>query len=123
MGICLARILPLSPAASGPPPGDAAFLRRTGTGVTVSLRAQPRARRTALELTAEGGLKVAVTAPPEDGKANEAIVALLARSWRLPKSAFDVLQGAAARNKTIGITGEPSMLAQRIAEWVRGHNG
>ena len=89
----------------------------------MSLRAQPHARRTALELTAQGVLKVAVTAPPEDGRANEAIVALLAQSWRLPKSAFDVLQGAAARNKTIGIIGEPSVLAHRIAEWVRGHNG
>jgi uncharacterized protein (TIGR00251 family) len=89
--------------------------------VTVSLRAQPRARRTALDFTPRGGLKVAVTAPPEDGRANEAIVALLAQSWRLPKSAFEVIQGMAARNKTIGISGEPSMLVHRIAEWVRGH--
>jgi uncharacterized protein (TIGR00251 family) len=96
-------------------------LRRSAKGVTVSLRVQPRARRTALEFTFQGGLKVAVTAPPEDGRANEAIVALLAQSWRLSKSAFEVVQGAAARNKTIGISGEPSMLAHRIAEWVRGH--
>lgn len=99
------------------------FLRRTGKGVTVSLRVQPRARRTALELTGDGGLKVAVTTPPEDGKATQAVVALLAASWRLPKSAFTVVQGATARNKAIGITGEPSVLAQRIAEWVRGHKG
>jgi uncharacterized protein len=91
--------------------------------VTVDLRVQPRARRTALELTPEGGLKVAVTAPPEDGRANEAIMAVLAESWRLPKSAFEIVHGATARNKTIGIIGEPPMLALRIAEWVRGHHG
>lgn len=84
---------------------------------------QPRARRTALELTAEGGLKIAVTSPPEDGKANDAVVALLAEAWRLPRTAFGVVRGTAARNKTIGITGEPSVLAHRITEWVRGHQG
>jgi uncharacterized protein (TIGR00251 family) len=102
---------------------DLPFLRRSATGVSVSVRVQPRARHTALELTAQGALKVAVTAPPEDGRANEAVVALLAQSWRLPKSAFEVVQGATARNKTIGIIGEPLVLAHRIAEWVRGYHG
>ena len=91
--------------------------------MTVETRVQPRARRTAVELTAEGGLKIAVTSPPEDGKANEAVVALLAEAWRLPRTAFEIVRGIAARNKTIGITGEPCVLAQRITEWVRGHQG
>ena len=72
--------------------GDPAFLRRTATGITVALRAQPRARRTALD--GEGGaLKAAVTAPAEDGRANQAIIDLLAGTWRLPKSAFAVTRG------------------------------
>jgi hypothetical protein len=100
-----------------------AFLRRSAAGVTVEARVQPRARRPALELTAQGGLKIAVTSPPEDGKANEAVAALLAEAWRLPRTAFRVVRGIAARNKTIGITGEPSVLAQRITEWVRGYQG
>ena len=65
--------------------GDPAFVRRTVTGVTVELRAQPRARRTALECVA-GALKAQVTAPAEDGKANAAVIELLAETWRLPKS-------------------------------------
>ncbi len=99
---------------------DPAFLRRTVQGVTVELRAQPRARRTALEHST-GALKAAVTAPAEDGKANAAVVALLAAEWRLPRSAFDVLRGAAARDKVFSISGEPAALAGRIAEWVREH--
>ncbi|OFX03482.1 MAG: hypothetical protein A3D94_11345 [Alphaproteobacteria bacterium RIFCSPHIGHO2_12_FULL_66_14] len=101
---------------------DPVFLRRTDRGVTVELRAQPRARRTALECSAQGALKAAVTAPAEDGKANAAVVALLAAEWRLPRSAFDVLRGAAARDKVLTISGEPAALADRIVKWVREHD-
>ncbi|TAJ42425.1 MAG: DUF167 domain-containing protein [Reyranella sp.] len=100
---------------------DPAFLRRTERGVTVELRAQPKARRTALGHSKGGALKAAVTAPAEDGKANTAVVALLAAEWRLPRSAFAVLRGAAARDKVFSISGEPAALADRIAEWVREH--
>lgn len=89
-------------------------------GVTIELRVQPRARRTALEPTGEG-LKASVTAPPEDGKANDAVIALLSQEWRLPKSAFTVIKGATARNKTLSVTGEPAALASRIGEWMRTH--
>lgn len=100
---------------------DPAFLRRTGRGVTVELRAQPRARRTALECSTQGALKAAVTSPAEDGKANTAVIALLAAEWHLPRSAFDVMRGMAARDKVLSISGEPAALAGLIAEWVREH--
>lgn len=100
---------------------DPAFLRRIDRGVTVALRAQPRARRTAVECSAQGTLKVAVTAPAEDGKANTAVIALLAMEWHLPRSSFDVARGAAARDKVLSISGEPAALAGLIAEWMREH--
>jgi uncharacterized protein (TIGR00251 family) len=99
--------------------GDPPFLRRTASGVTLVLRVQPRARRTALEVDKSGALKSAVTAPPEDGKANAAVVDLLSREWRLPKSAFDVVKGAAARSKTISVTGDLAVLVERIGDWMR----
>ena len=98
--------------------GDPAFLRRTVTGVTVELRAQPRARRTTLECVA-GALKAQVTAPAEDGKANAAVIELLAETWRLPKSAFAVTRGATSRDKVLSIAGEPALLAARIMDWAR----
>ena len=94
------------------------FLRRTATGVTVEVRAQPRARRTALTC-ASGALKAQVTAPAEDGKANAAVIELLAATWRLPKSAFAVTRGTTSRDKVISIAGEPEQLAARIMEWTR----
>ena len=94
------------------------FLRRTGTGVTVEVRAQPRARRTALACI-DGALKAQVTEPAEDGRANAAVIDLLAATWRLPKSAFAVTRGATSRDKVLSIAGEPTLLALRIAEWTR----
>ena len=102
--------------------GDPAFLRRTGTGVTVELRAQPRARRTALDC-AGGTLKAQVTARAEDGKANAAVIELLAVTWRLPKSAFSVTRGATSRDKVISIAGEPALLVARIMDWARESAG
>ena len=98
--------------------GDPAFVRRTAAGVTVELRAQPRARRTALEC-AGGALKAQVTAPAEDGKANAAVIELLAETWRLPKSTCAVTRGATSRDKVISIAGEPALLAARIMDWAR----
>lgn len=99
-------------------PTDPVFLRRNPSGVTVQLRVQPRARRLALEVTPEGALKAAVTAAPEDGKANDAVVALLAQAWRLPKSTFEIVRGGTAREKTLMVAGDPAVLADRIAEWM-----
>ena len=116
MGVCLACLRPLSAA-----PVDPIFLRRTSGGVTIQLRVQPRARRSALEQTAEGGLKAAVTAAPEDGKANEAVVALLAQAWRFPKSTIEIVRGGTVREKVLSVAGEPEALVGRIAEWMDKH--
>jgi len=99
---------------------DPSFLRRASSGVTVELRVQPRARRTALERSGEA-LKAAVTAPPEDGKANDAVIALLAEQWRLPRSSFTIIKGAAARSKTVSVGGDPATLAALIGGWMRDH--
>lgn len=101
---------------------DPAFLRRTGTGVTVEVRAQPRARRTAL-VYVDGALKAQVTAPAEDGRANAAVIDLLAATWRLPKSAFTVTRGATSRDKVLSIAGEPALLAAKIIEWTKDSVG
>ena len=57
-------------------------------------------------------LKVTVTAPPEDGKANKAVIALLAKRLKLPKSAIDIASGETSRHKTLLIDGDPALLAQ-----------
>jgi hypothetical protein len=94
-----------------------------GDGVRVRLRVQPRARRHAvagLVPEADGGLalKVAVNAAPADGKANAAVIGLLAREWGLPKSRLSVVAGAADRRKTIHLQGDPRRLMQALELWL-----
>jgi len=64
-------------------------------------------------------LKAAVTAAPEDGKANDAVIALLADAWRVPKSSLSVLKGAASRAKTIALAGDPAVLSECIRNWMK----
>lgn len=92
-------------------------------GVRVRLRVHPRARRTAVDgLGAEAdgamAIKVAVTAAPADAKANAAVIALLAKAWGLPKSAFTVVAGAADRRKIIHLQGDPARLMQALEPWI-----
>ena len=84
-------------------------------GVRVALRVTPGASRTAivgLVETVGGGraLKVAVTVAPEGGKANDAVIKLLARTWRLPKSALTVIAGHTDRHKILHVSGCPADL-------------
>ncbi|MQX38080.1 DUF167 domain-containing protein [Roseospira navarrensis] len=77
-------------------------------GGLLSVRLTPKASRDrieAIETDAEGRpwLRVSVTAVPENGKANAALVALLAKTWRLPKGAFALVSGVTARRKTLRI--------------------
>lgn len=93
-------------------------------GLTVALRVSPRASRNGIEgiaAKADGGaeLRVAVTASPEGGKANAAVIALLAKAWRVPKGRFSIATGAGARHKVLHVAGDGATLLRRIAE---GHD-
>jgi uncharacterized protein YggU (UPF0235/DUF167 family) len=93
-------------------------------GVRIKVHAHPGARRDAVEglrAEADGGvaLKVGVRAAPEDGKANAAIVKLLAAEWGVPKSALRLLAGATDRRKSFHLAGEPEALLARLGGWLR----
>ena len=100
-----------------------------GDGVRLAVRLNPKAsveRIVGLADEADGGvvLKVAVTAAPENGKANAALLKLLARAFRLPARDFAVLRGASDRRKVVAVSGAPGALMTRIMEglrpWSRG---
>ncbi len=102
----------------------------TPSGLSLALRVSPKAKRNRIEglaAEADGGsaLKVAVTTAPEAGKANAAVIALLAKEWRIAKSAFTVTRGAANRRKTLAIEGDGAALKERLDGWLaaRGNGG
>ncbi len=92
------------------------------------IRLTPRAARSRIEGIGAGTdgaavLKVAVTAPPERGKANAAMIKLLAKAWRLPKTSMAITAGATARRKTLLVTGDGKALVARLNQWMEGRHG
>lgn len=101
---------------------DSPFARRA-EGLTVAVRVQPRARKVGilgLVERADGGraLKLGVTEPPEQGRANAAAIALLAKAWRLPKGDFAVVAGATSHDKTLLLLGSAESLLPRLKTWL-----
>jgi len=86
-------------------------------GSLIAVRAQPGARKNAVVGEHGDALKVAVTAPPEDGRANEALTELL-RDWLgLKRSQVALAAGATNRNKQFLIRGlTPEELSKQISE-------
>ena len=70
----------------------------------LDIRVQPRASRNAIEVDGER-VTVRVTAAPESGKANDAVVALLAKRLRVPKRSVQIVRGHKSRDKRISIEG------------------
>ena len=99
---------------------------REGRGcLLVELRLQPgasRAKVDGLQVLDDGQavLKVRVTAPPEDGKANAALIKLLAKAWKLPKSALSLVAGHTDRRKTLAVAGDPAALRRDLEAWLAG---
>jgi uncharacterized protein (TIGR00251 family) len=115
--------------AGGAPRGAAASpFRAVADGVRVAVRLAPKAARDRIQGTmreADGAtvLKVGVTAVPEAGKANEALVKLLAKTWKLPKTGFTLVSGATDRRKSLHLAGEPAALLARLEAWLETEFG
>lgn len=75
----------------------------------------PRAARDVLAAGTEDHLAARVCAPPVDGAANAAVIALVAKAFQVPRSAVRLTGGDTARIKRLLITGDSDMLARRAA--------
>ncbi len=81
---------------------------------TIRIRVTPRAKRNEITGLQDGVLRVRVTAPPEGGRANEAVVELLAEALAVPRSRVAIVRGHRARSKVVEVEG---MSAEQI--WAR----
>ncbi len=80
-------------------------LRDAPLGVTLRVRVQPRASKDALGGERQGALVVRLTAPPVEGRANEALGRILAKALGVAPSAVSVLRGASGRDKLVAVAG------------------
>jgi uncharacterized protein len=74
-------------------------------GVSFAVKVHPRAKKNAITGEAGNALKVALTAPPVDGKANEACIEFFAKLLKVPRPSVSIASGATSRNKVIRVEG------------------
>ncbi len=94
-------------------------LRAVAGGVEVAVRLSPKASRAMVEgvrrdSAGNAYLAVRVSAPAEGGKANTALIKLLAKHWRLPPSRITLVAGARDRRKRLRVAGDPEALRAAI---------
>jgi uncharacterized protein (TIGR00251 family) len=80
-------------------------IRDTSQGATFAVKVHPRARRNAITGAVGDALKVSLTAPPVEGKANDACLAFLAEILQLPRASVTMAAGQSSRQKVIRVAG------------------
>lgn len=88
----------------------------TPAGATFAVRIHPRARKNAITGVAGDALKVALTAPPVEGKANQACIEFLAEFLNVPRASVTIVAGQSSRNKVVRIAGRTAaQLEERLS--------
>ncbi len=98
-------------------------LKAADGGVRLAVRLAPKASKSAIDGVApdaHGGavVKVRVTAAPEKGKANDALIKLLAKETGIAKTRIQIAAGATDRRKSLFIKGETRELMQNLTKWL-----
>ena len=81
-------------------------IREVPDGCILPVRVHPGAKRNAITGSHDGALKISLTIPPTDGRANDALIAFLAERLSIPRFRIGLLTGATSRSKTLRITGK-----------------
>lgn len=76
------------------------MLKQTKDGLTLHLKISPNASKNEIIKT-EDGLKIKITAPPVDGKANKALIEFLSKKIKVPKTSIEIIKGETSKEKTL----------------------
>jgi uncharacterized protein (TIGR00251 family) len=82
-----------------------AAIQNSPSGVTFAVKIHPRAKKNAITGELGDALKLALTAPPVDGKANAACIDFFAKLLKVPRSSVTIAAGRTSRNKVIRVAG------------------
>lgn len=88
------------------------FVQDVADGCTLSVRVHPGARKNDVTGLHAGAVKISITTPPTDGRANEALIAFVAELLRMPRARVTLLTGATSRSKQLRITGKSAAEVQ-----------
>jgi uncharacterized protein len=86
----------------------------TDSGVTFSVRVQPRASRSGLAGEVDGALRIRLAAPPVDGEANEELVNLLANLFDIPRRQVEIISGQKSKNKVVRVRGVSAEMCMKL---------
>ena len=89
------------------------LLKQANEAVSFAVKVHPRAKKNAITGEVGDALKLALTAPPVDGKANEACIDFFAKLLKVPRSSVTIAAGFTSRNKVIRVSG---MTAEQVRE-------
>ena len=81
------------------------LIRDTAIGATFAVKVHPRAKKNTITGTVGDALKVSLTAPPVEGRANEACIEFFAEVLNVPRSSVSIAAGQNSRNKVIRVAG------------------
>ena len=82
-----------------------AVMKNSPAGVTFAVKIHPRAKKNAITGQVGDALKLALTAPPVDGKANQGCIDFFAKLLNVPRSSVTIAAGQSSRNKVIRVAG------------------
>jgi uncharacterized protein len=80
-------------------------VRDTPAGATFTVKVHPRARKNAVTGVVGDALKLSLTAPPVEGRANQAVIEFFADLFQIPRSSVTIASGATGRSKVVRIAG------------------
>lgn len=83
-----------------------------GDGCTLAVRVHPGAKKNNVAGLHAGAVKISLTAPPVDGRANEALIEFIAELVRIPRARVSLVSGATSRMKVLRITGKSAAEVQ-----------
>src|SRR5712671_4629983 len=93
-------------------------IRNSSAGVSFAVKVHPRAKKNAITGQVGDALKLALTAPPIDGKANQACIDFFAKLLNVPRSSVTIAAGQTSRNKVIRVAGlSTEEVHRRLGTW------
>ena len=90
------------------------MIKQTSGGITFSVKVHPRAKKNAITGTVGDALKLSLTSPPLDGRANDACIEFFAKLFRVSRSSVTIAAGEKNRTKVIRVAGITEAAAQQV---------